>query len=326
MDIKQVINQVNRDDYVWKEDGDLLPQTTATEAIENGLRMLQVQKGQRVLEIGTGSGYSTALLANLVGTSGQVVSVDIDPELTKRANGRLSNYPHVTCVTRDGRTGYELNAPYDRIIAWTTPEYIPNSWKDQLKEDGIIVAPFRVLPIAGCMVTVQLKNVDGKLQGGLVSQEGYIMMTSEPVVNFFGHEIHADVTGTGDHPFWASSEWMKQLHSENWNKKFVQASPESSSFEESGMDIRPYLLGKYPDGFTFAFHPDHGYLIGYSSPEGFALLSYHYENKWMVSDKKHEDVLSSWWNDWVSNGKPSYDQLKPIVVGDRITVTLRGGE
>jgi protein-L-isoaspartate(D-aspartate) O-methyltransferase len=200
MKVKQAFQQIDQDYYVLQENGNMLPQTTRAGAIENGLCMLDVQKGQRVLEIGTGSGYSSALLALLVGKMGQVVSMDIDPKLTQRAKHKLSAYSWVTCVTGDGREGYESTAPYDRIIAWTTPDYFPNSWIDQLKENGFIVAPFRVLDIVQCTVMVRFKNIDSTLQGDLVRPEGYIPMTSEPVVDFdlFGPEAQADVVGEGD--------------------------------------------------------------------------------------------------------------------------------
>jgi protein-L-isoaspartate O-methyltransferase len=84
------------------------------------LRLLDVQAGHRVLEVGTGSGYSTALLAHLVGPCGRVSSVDIDPDLVARA-GRLlgmDGHSNVTVVHADGRLGHRPGAPYDRVVAW----------------------------------------------------------------------------------------------------------------------------------------------------------------------------------------------------------------
>lgn len=79
--------------------------------------MLQVQTGHNILEIGTGSGFSTALLATLVGYTGTVVSIDIDLQLTERAKKKLVAYDHIICVTGDGRNGFDPYRPYDRIIA-----------------------------------------------------------------------------------------------------------------------------------------------------------------------------------------------------------------
>lgn len=324
MTIEQVMELVDEDYYVRKEDGKLLTQTTAKKAIANGLGMLNAQKGQRILEIGTGSGYSTALLANLVGKKGKVVSIDIDPKLTVRAQQKLVKYTWIECITGDGRYGNKKAAPYDRIIAWTTPDTFPDEWRKQIAEKGVIVAPFHVLSIANSTLMVRLKNNNGVLKGDLVGPEGYIPMTSEPVVNFFGPEIHADVMGKEEDPFWAGSYWMKALENEEWNRKFLQAQPEESPFkEESGQDIRAYLLGKNPEGYTFAFHPMYGFWVGFSSSNGFALVSYHQSNQWIITDQYHAEVLQAWWQDWENSGKPSYEDLKPQLIDNTIKVKLK---
>jgi protein-L-isoaspartate(D-aspartate) O-methyltransferase len=77
--VSVAINHVVRDRYLRTADGRQLPQTSTPELIATMLRLLDVQPGQRVLEVGTGSGYSTALLAHLVGAGGQVISLDVDP-------------------------------------------------------------------------------------------------------------------------------------------------------------------------------------------------------------------------------------------------------
>lgn len=90
MKLKEAIERIDKE-YYMKENGELLTQTTSPEAIYKGLEMLSVHEGCKVLELGTGFGYSTSLLANLVGESGTVVSIDIDPVLIERAKGKLSN-------------------------------------------------------------------------------------------------------------------------------------------------------------------------------------------------------------------------------------------
>jgi len=65
--------------------GNQIPQTSAPEVIARLLELLDVQPGNRVLEIGTGSGYSSALLAELTGTKDNVFSIDVDPTMTERA-------------------------------------------------------------------------------------------------------------------------------------------------------------------------------------------------------------------------------------------------
>jgi hypothetical protein len=108
------------------------------------LRLLDVQPDHRVLEIGTGSGYSTALLAHLVGAGGQVISLDIDPEMVTRTSRLLAldHRGNVTVWHADGRLGHPPGAPYDRLVAWAqAPHAIPAAWTGQVRLGGIISLP-----------------------------------------------------------------------------------------------------------------------------------------------------------------------------------------
>jgi protein-L-isoaspartate(D-aspartate) O-methyltransferase len=326
MNLNKAVSLVSPDYYMLQNNGDLLTQTTKPQAIENALSMLDLQGGQKILEIGTGSGYSTALLATLVGKTGNVLSIDIDPTLTQRAQKKLIDYPWVQCITDDGRKGHSPTAPFDRIIAWTSPDSFPSSWMEQIKEEGIIVAPFRVLDIVQCTVMTRFKKVDQVLQGDFVQPEGYIPMTSQAVIDFdqFGPESQSDLVGVGKEPFWAGAHWMKTTNTKDkWIEKFLQANPEISPFQEKGQDIRAYLLGIQADGFTFAFRPNDGDWIGYSTAHGFALVSFRQPNKWIISDSKHAGVLHEWWKNWESLGKPSYEQLLPVLKNGKVKVRLK---
>jgi protein-L-isoaspartate(D-aspartate) O-methyltransferase len=106
------------------------------------LRLLDVQPGQRVLEVGAGTGYNAALLSQLVGPCGRVVSVEIDPELAARASAALAAGGHrVEVVVGDGREGWALGAPFDRIIVTASSPDLPRPWLEQLVEDGRVVVP-----------------------------------------------------------------------------------------------------------------------------------------------------------------------------------------
>jgi protein-L-isoaspartate(D-aspartate) O-methyltransferase len=144
--VSVAIDRVARDRYLCTADGRQLPQTSKSELIATMLRLLDVQPDHRVLEVGTGSGYSTALLAHLVGAGGQVISLDIDPEMVTRA-GRLlalDGHTNVTVWRADGRRGHPPGAPYDRLVAWAqAPHAIPAAWTEQVHPGGIIVAPLR---------------------------------------------------------------------------------------------------------------------------------------------------------------------------------------
>ncbi|MDA2810873.1 methyltransferase, FxLD system [Nocardiopsis sp. RSe5-2] len=109
------------------------------------LGQARIEPGMRVLEIGSG-GYNAALIAELVGPAGHVVSIDIDPEVTERAAKLLAEagYPQVRVVTGDAAEGVPGEAPFDRIIVTAGAWDIPSAWTEQLAEDGRLVVPLRM--------------------------------------------------------------------------------------------------------------------------------------------------------------------------------------
>jgi protein-L-isoaspartate(D-aspartate) O-methyltransferase len=110
------------------------------------LEQLQVAPGNRVLEIGAGTGYNAALLARLVGPRGTVTTIDIDEDITDHARAGLKDtgYQQVRVVLGDGALGYPSRAPYDRIIATVGTWDLPLAWLDQLTPAGRLVVPLRL--------------------------------------------------------------------------------------------------------------------------------------------------------------------------------------
>lgn len=102
----------------------------------------QIQKSDKVLEIGTGSGYGAAVLANL---AREVYTVERNPELCRQAAARLSslNYDNVHVKQRDGSVGLAEAGPYDAIIVTAAAPSVPPSLKKQLRELGRLVIPIR---------------------------------------------------------------------------------------------------------------------------------------------------------------------------------------
>jgi protein-L-isoaspartate(D-aspartate) O-methyltransferase len=103
--------------------------------------LLDLQPGERVLEIGTGSGYQAAVLAELEGI--EVFTIEIVPELAELAAERLdaAAYSHVTTRQGDGYYGWPEHAPYDAIIVTAAPDHLPQPLVAQLTEGGRLVIP-----------------------------------------------------------------------------------------------------------------------------------------------------------------------------------------
>jgi protein-L-isoaspartate(D-aspartate) O-methyltransferase len=120
------------------------------------LRLLEVRPGDRVLDVGAGSGWTTALLAHLVGSAGRVVGVEVVAELAawgeenvRRTSGDWASVRQAT----PGMVGVPQEAPYDRILVSAEADRIPPDLLDQLGDPGRMVAP-----VAGRMTVVSRRD------------------------------------------------------------------------------------------------------------------------------------------------------------------------
>lgn len=110
------------------------------------LELLQPEAGQKILDIGAGSGWQTALLAQIVGDKGKVYAVEIIPELKLFGEKNVSKFNFVKSgrvkfFCQDATDGLSEHAPYDRIIAAAAAGSLPQAWQKQLKISGRLVAP-----------------------------------------------------------------------------------------------------------------------------------------------------------------------------------------
>lgn len=105
------------------------------------LDLLKLEPGHKVFELGTGSGWNTALIADIVGAQGKVVSVEVIPELARRADQVLQqrDLKHITVKAGDGFDGDLANGPYDRVIFTAGSTEFPQKVFEQLKESGWMV-------------------------------------------------------------------------------------------------------------------------------------------------------------------------------------------
>ena len=112
------------------------------------LELLQPEKGNKILEVGSGSGWQTALLAHIVSVGGKIIAVELIPELMAFGRKNAAKYGFIKNKTVEFHSfnatkGMQEEAPFDRIISAASGHDLPIAWKEQLKVGGRIVAPVK---------------------------------------------------------------------------------------------------------------------------------------------------------------------------------------
>lgn len=111
------------------------------------MELLQPAEGDKILDIGSGSGWTSALLGELVGPQGKIFSLEIVPGLKRFGENNVAKYNFISSgrvefLEKDGSKGYAEQAPFDRILCSAAAQKeIPTAWKKQLKNGGKIVTP-----------------------------------------------------------------------------------------------------------------------------------------------------------------------------------------
>ena len=150
--IIQAFSKVRREDFIKLDlqkfayenialpinDGETISQPST---IAFMLSLLKVHENQKIMEIGSGCGYVLALISEIVGKNGRVSGVEISHKLAEKSKQTLKNYKNISIFNKNGREGLPRQAPFDRILISAALEKIPDIVLNQLKEDGIIVAP-----------------------------------------------------------------------------------------------------------------------------------------------------------------------------------------
>jgi len=138
-------------------------------------QLLELRGNEKVLEIGTGSGYQAAVLAEIVE---EVYTIEIYESLFKKSEKLLTDlgYQNIKFKVGDGYRGWEEHAPYDAIIVTCAPDHVPPSLLQQIKDDGGRI----VIPVGGIWMVQTLMKIEKT--GGQIKSKGIIGVRFVPMI------------------------------------------------------------------------------------------------------------------------------------------------
>lgn len=337
--VARAVRAVPREHYTAHPRLGAVPQATAQPAIERDLRRADVRPGQTVLEIGTGTGLTGALLAELTGGSGHVVSVDIDAGLIQRAAELHAErgVRNVTLVTGDGVKGGPGYGPYDVILAWTTPAVIPRTWLDQARPGTTISSPVYVAPVSRVGAHVRdTVTADRGLTGISLGAASYVDMGGTVNEDFRVPMLFVDaVRDRGGQPAWISAAWRNRVPghdprraldilAEPGHREPLSLAPDPAGHRQAWRDFRAYCAAlDHASNLTSHGTADGDNAIGYSSGNNAAVLtdtgSVLANTEASLALAKLRDCL----NDWDTAGRPGLAGLRAVTENGKDGVTVR---
>lgn len=156
--------------------------STAPSLMASMIEILEVKPNQKILEIGTGTGYNAAILAEVTGKQKNIFSVDIDQNTVNEAiyNLNKAGYKNINIKCNDGRLGFVDQKNFDRIIFTASVRKIPKKVIDQLKTGGILVLP---LWVNGTQITPSLvKQKNGQLISKKIVIGGFMDLRKKTMI------------------------------------------------------------------------------------------------------------------------------------------------
>ncbi|WP_326694229.1 ATP-grasp peptide maturase system methyltransferase [Streptomyces sp. NBC_01766] len=186
--------------------------STTPVTVVDMIESLEVEDGHQVLEIGTGTGYSSALMCHRLGED-NVTTVEVDPSVSARADAALEAAGFETwTVIGDGLLGHPRRAPYDRTIATCAVRRIPLAWIRQTKPGGIILATVGGSWHYGTGLAKVTVREDGTAEGRIIGRSSFMQARSQAALPLSGdlsaRTAYADNAREAKLPPVLMEEWM----------------------------------------------------------------------------------------------------------------------
>jgi protein-L-isoaspartate(D-aspartate) O-methyltransferase len=216
---------------LFGDDDDNIPSTISQPSfVLRMLDLLQVQPGQAVLELGTGSGWNAALIGQLVRPSGQICSMEIIPEIAARAASTIATLgiTNVQVIAGDGGDGYPAGGPYDRITFTAGTYDLPRAFYDQIKSDGLLLVVIK--NSGGGDNLFLLRKVDDHFQSVYSQPCGFVQLSGKYQLNSLDPITIETVP-----------EWRQLQHQEIARRAFWWGGKGREWFQWQTVGIRSFL-------------------------------------------------------------------------------------
>ncbi|MFG3493868.1 ATP-grasp peptide maturase system methyltransferase [Streptomyces sp. NPDC047928] len=212
------------------------------------IEALDLAAGHRVMEIGTGTGYSTALMCHYLGED-NVTTVEVDAQVAARADTALEAVGFSTwTVTGDGLLGHPYRAPYDRVIATCAVRRIPYAWIRQTKPGGIVLGTVGSWPRGTGLAKLTVGD-DGTAEGAIVGRSSFMQARAQAVAPLAG-----DLSARTSYTDSERHVRVSPLVLEEWMPAFLAqlAAPGAQLVRATNGDGSPLLYLFDPERESFA--------------------------------------------------------------------------
>jgi protein-L-isoaspartate(D-aspartate) O-methyltransferase len=270
-----------------------LPASSTSQAslVAKMLELLDLSEGLKVLEVGAGTGYNAALLAEIVGDQRLVITVDVLEDVVDQTRRLLAGtgYPRIQVLLRDGFEGVPEQAPFDRIVATVGCSDLSPHWAEQLADDGVMLVP---LAHASGHPLVLARKDGAALRGRMVLRTGFIPVRGP---------LHIE-------DLWVRGVWIPRgtepVHEPDPEPRFTVRQPdEPMEITDDETDFL-FFLGLQD---RRACHAPQGPALS-AGPDGWAALAP--DGIWWWKDASLARELDRRYREWDARGRPALEDYQ----------------